>query len=645
MPEDTNKSIRIPVAGDDAFDRIVGTIVIDRNRGITALVGIPKGGGGSKVKTYIFDKAKGWTMDKAKAWVKTHEHEISVVVDRHLGQEFAKLWSQDDDRALTWIEEAEETLSTMAAVELSDLSERPWAEVDQAKLPDACFLEPDRTIPVYEGDGEIGADGKHAMRGDINLEALEFARKAIKETPTRVVTVARLFMLRNRAGLGTYEHDGDQGTEHTTLEAIELDLGSATVTDNGDGTVKIGGLRIANLGKHTDRHGRVWDATSDVFKAIRETFAPLIERGWRVPLVWSHDLDPRDGENPLSHIALGWLQNLSQAGEWMVGELDKVPMGIYKMMRSGAWASVSPRILKGLRLGDYTAPWAIGHLSLCGARKAAMPKIRTFDELAGIYQADERPRDVQVAWECDLTFDIGTGDEAGQRNPPIDREDGTMDRAEALKALGLDEDTLKAQEAAVAELEAAKKEGKKHEENATEARKELDEFRGETRATDALEFSTGYESKLSVPNRSRVRVIHEALARFEGDLEFEEGEGKEAKTVAMTPLTAFVELASEILEAAADVVDLDEHGKKKVAVPGSAKGKGDAPEPGSDKDQDLESGALGEEVVDGNELDRQAKTRAAEIIEAAHKQGDVVEFDVAYEDALEEILQRKGSEG
>ena len=65
-PEETENTIRIPGEGGDCA--VTATITISEEKGIKAVYC----GGVKKVRTYIFDKAKGWTMTTAKAWVKEH---------------------------------------------------------------------------------------------------------------------------------------------------------------------------------------------------------------------------------------------------------------------------------------------------------------------------------------------------------------------------------------------------------------------------------------------------------------------------------------------------------------------------------------------------------------------------------------------
>ena len=63
-PEETENTIRIP--GDGGRCDVTATITISAEKGVKAVYcGLVK-----KVRTYVFDKAKGWTMATAKTWVK-----------------------------------------------------------------------------------------------------------------------------------------------------------------------------------------------------------------------------------------------------------------------------------------------------------------------------------------------------------------------------------------------------------------------------------------------------------------------------------------------------------------------------------------------------------------------------------------------
>jgi hypothetical protein len=82
MPWDESEDyIRSGHRDPDEFDKdSFRTIDIDKEKGIKAVVGCPKGqyeGGkckvGMEVQSFLFDKSKGWTMDKAKDWFEKHK--------------------------------------------------------------------------------------------------------------------------------------------------------------------------------------------------------------------------------------------------------------------------------------------------------------------------------------------------------------------------------------------------------------------------------------------------------------------------------------------------------------------------------------------------------------------------------------------
>lgn len=95
MPEDTGKTIRIPVASLPAGHK-VRTIVISREKGIKALYDIDA----KKIVTYLFDKAKGWTMSSAKEWIREHRKaRVKEFTEIHVDQEedFIKLTAHYED--------------------------------------------------------------------------------------------------------------------------------------------------------------------------------------------------------------------------------------------------------------------------------------------------------------------------------------------------------------------------------------------------------------------------------------------------------------------------------------------------------------------------------------------------------------------
>lgn len=73
-----------------------------------------------------------------------------------------------------------------SAIRLAEVSTKSWASVAKAKLPASCFLivgDPAKKatwkLPVYEGAGEIGADGMYTKRGPLNVHAVRAALDAI----------------------------------------------------------------------------------------------------------------------------------------------------------------------------------------------------------------------------------------------------------------------------------------------------------------------------------------------------------------------------------------------------------------------------------------------------------------------------------
>jgi HK97 family phage prohead protease len=67
----TESSFRYRVNDPGKYQRM-RTIVLQKSPKVSAVVGVPKGGGGSEVQSLIFAKDDGWTLEKAKAWVSQH---------------------------------------------------------------------------------------------------------------------------------------------------------------------------------------------------------------------------------------------------------------------------------------------------------------------------------------------------------------------------------------------------------------------------------------------------------------------------------------------------------------------------------------------------------------------------------------------
>ena len=74
-PEETDTTIRIPISDCE----VTATITISAKEGIKALYC----GKEKKIRTYIFDKAKGWTMTKAKKWIKEHKEKMAKEENEH----------------------------------------------------------------------------------------------------------------------------------------------------------------------------------------------------------------------------------------------------------------------------------------------------------------------------------------------------------------------------------------------------------------------------------------------------------------------------------------------------------------------------------------------------------------------------------
>ena len=77
-------------------------------------------------------------------------------------------------------------LKELTPVQLSEVSSKPWGSIDKAKLPRASFLiqgDPDHVdswrLPVYEGAGAIGPDGKYTKRGPLNINGVRAALAAL----------------------------------------------------------------------------------------------------------------------------------------------------------------------------------------------------------------------------------------------------------------------------------------------------------------------------------------------------------------------------------------------------------------------------------------------------------------------------------
>lgn len=55
-------------------------IVLDKNRGIKAVIGVPQGKDKTEIQSYLFDKEK-WSDDEARKWVKDHDGKVSASLE------------------------------------------------------------------------------------------------------------------------------------------------------------------------------------------------------------------------------------------------------------------------------------------------------------------------------------------------------------------------------------------------------------------------------------------------------------------------------------------------------------------------------------------------------------------------------------
>jgi DNA-directed RNA polymerase subunit RPC12/RpoP len=91
MPEETARTIRIPVAGEEGKHEghQIRTIMVSRGQGVKALYCIAC----KKIITYLFAKNKDWTMSTAKDWVSEHTKRLvetkEIIIDQE--KEFIKL--------------------------------------------------------------------------------------------------------------------------------------------------------------------------------------------------------------------------------------------------------------------------------------------------------------------------------------------------------------------------------------------------------------------------------------------------------------------------------------------------------------------------------------------------------------------------
>ncbi|HET8909713.1 MAG TPA: phage protease [Ktedonobacterales bacterium] len=107
----------------------------------------------------------------------------------------------------------------MPAIKLSEVSTRAWSSVNKSELPDSCFLDSaNRRLPIYEGAGTKGADGRYTKRGKLNLNGLHAALAAVHGAHTGKAmtglpagTVARIERLAAKYSKSDESADGGMG--------------------------------------------------------------------------------------------------------------------------------------------------------------------------------------------------------------------------------------------------------------------------------------------------------------------------------------------------------------------------------------------------------------------------------------------------
>jgi len=155
MPEDTGKTIRIPVASLEQGHK-VRTIIISRPQGIKALYDVTA----KKIITYLFDKAKGWTLASAKEWVKEHRKKSvkeykEICVDQEV--DFIKLAVEYDDGSSESFEPSYGKMFTLTDDVIKDMlaeEAEMQIEIDKAKEGKKSFC------PNCGWNGEKTGDGK-----------------------------------------------------------------------------------------------------------------------------------------------------------------------------------------------------------------------------------------------------------------------------------------------------------------------------------------------------------------------------------------------------------------------------------------------------------------------------------------------------
>lgn len=117
----------------------------------------------------------------------------------------------------------------MPAIKLSEVSTRAWSSVNKSELPDSCFLDPkNRRLPIYEGAGEKGEDGRYTKRGKLNINGVHAALAAVHGAHTGkpmsglpAGTVARIERL---AAKYSKSESGDGGTGMAERDLNDLSL-------------------------------------------------------------------------------------------------------------------------------------------------------------------------------------------------------------------------------------------------------------------------------------------------------------------------------------------------------------------------------------------------------------------------------------
>lgn len=121
-----------------------------------------------------------------------------------------------------------------------DVSDKPWGDVDQTKLPSECYLyvgDPEKKstwkFPVYEGAGGVGSDGMYTSRGPLNRAAMASAASYLNDEnrknkiPDDVASVVepKLRSLYNRI-------NQDFPSSHKAEDPLEAPTMPETVVDS-----------------------------------------------------------------------------------------------------------------------------------------------------------------------------------------------------------------------------------------------------------------------------------------------------------------------------------------------------------------------------------------------------------------------------